>query len=338
MKHRSSRLATAVAIGVLGATVVAIAPAEASTPFSTNTFTEGLRLPGCEGYSVTASTGSTAPANAPLTPNASPTTASWAGSRTLSDTSTPAQTATQTWSMKATASATSSGAVPTSINLSWAAKYSQSAPQGANCSGEPDAWANSYFAFTTPTPLLVTMTYHKSADSYAETFIKNSANDGTYEDVYGGGLSGTQTDTFYLPAGSYDGWVEGDLDQRNFTTGSLASSGSANITFAVPGSAVSGPSGQAATYVAMAKALTCSSASLHTTATRSLTYEHQISRIVYALNGRVVRQVSGTGVKPGLAVDVTGIKSTSTAHVVVTAYLKNGSHVSEAATYLPCAV
>lgn len=338
MKHRSLRLATAVAMGVLGASVLAVAPAEASTNFSSNTFDKGMRLPGCTGYSVTGSTGSTAPANAPLAPNAAPTTTSWAGSNTLTETSTPSNVATQTWSMRATASATTSGAIPKSVNLSWAANYSLTAPAGATCSGEPDIYTSNNFAFTTTTPLLVTMTYHKSAHSYAETYIESSTNNGVYEDVYGEGLSGTQTNTVYLPAGTYDGYVEGDLEQRGFGTGSLASTGSANITFAVPGSAVSGPSGRAAAYVAMAKSVTCSTGSLHTTITRSLTYEHQISRVVYAVNGRVVRQVYGTGVKPGLAVNLTGIRSTSTTRAVVTVYLKNGTHVSEAATYRPCTV
>lgn len=341
MNLRPFQALAVIAAGTLGASIIVATPALATTDFTSNTLQDGMSLPSCSGFSTTSSTGATsAPTPGTITPNGPAVTTSWAGTNKLSDSSTPTpNTATQAWSMKSTAQVTASGGLPKMISVSWAGSYSVTGgPSTMNCSGYLDLYTENKFNFTTTQPLLVTLAYHKTTASYAETYIENSTDNNVYEDVYGSGWSGGQTDTFYLPAGSYKGYVEGDLFKNPASTGSLSSSGWAKMTFAVPGSAIAGPSGTAAPYVTMSHGRTCSAASLKTNITTNLTRKRRISKVVYVSNGRVVRTVYARALRVGMVINFLHLPATATERARVVVYLKNGARLVESGTYRPCMV
>ncbi|MGN6724163.1 MAG: hypothetical protein ACTHJM_16265, partial [Marmoricola sp.] len=188
-----------------------------------------------------------------------------------------------------------------------------------------------------------TMHFKATGINYMETYIENADNNTHSQDLYLQDLNGNTSSTIYLPAGHYSGYAEGDLYEKNLiaaagTTQHISGSGTASITFVVPGSASSGPSGKASTYVTMAHSRTCSSASLRTTITKNTTNAKAISKVVYSVNGHAAKTVYARSIKPGLVVTLTKLAAASSAKVAVTVYLKNGTHVSESATYAACSV
>jgi hypothetical protein len=342
MKHAYFRGAAVTAVGFLGATVLAIAPAQATSPYTTSNLHQAAHAPTCSGYSVSGTTGTTGPGDIALTPNVT-THSSWSGSTTQANTTTTSDTVTEQYSMTSSALDTTNGALPKSLSLTYSGSYAVSAVGATSCSLNPNVYAVNNFEFTTTKPLIVTMSYHKTGQSYTEVYIQNWNSTTSYEDLYGQDLGSSASATVYLPAGHYHGYLEGDVYRQYVTTPAgttttLTASGSAHMSFAVPGSATSGPSGKASTYVSMAHSLSCSAHSLRTTVTKTSSSASQISKAVYSVNGHVTKTVYAKSIKPGLAISVGSLSGTATNKVSVTVYLKNGTHLSEAATYAPCTV
>ncbi|MGN6722072.1 MAG: hypothetical protein ACTHJM_05625 [Marmoricola sp.] len=348
MKHAYFRGAAVTAVGFLGATVLAIAPAQATSPYTSNTFDKTGDPTACSGFSQTGSSGVTsAPAETTITANAAAQSTSWSGSTTQADTATPTpNTLTQTYSASGTAQSRYSGSTPTSLQLTFKSSYKVTTTGAPHCTLSPDFGVSNNFSFTTARPLIATLSFSKTGTSAALAIIQST----TGLNSQGAGLIGINvaargSETAYLPAGSYTGTLQGAVNPVSFDASTVPSSGttytgsgSIKMTFAVPGSASSGPSGKASTYVTMGHSLSCSSHSLRTTVTKNSTYSSKISKVVYSVNGHVKKTVYAKSIKPGLAISVGSLSATATNKIGVTVYLKNGTHVSEAATYVPCSV
>jgi len=259
----------------------------------------------------------------------------------MADAATPTpNTIHQAYWYKATGHASYSGSHPTAATLNFSGTYTVTKTGTPSCNPLPELWVDNVVDFSTPVPLIATLSYHKTGASYTELYIQNN-NSSAYEEMYGEQFSSSATDTIYLPAGSYSAELESEL-QPEFQAASVPSSGQTQtgsgalgITFAVAGAATSGPKGAASTYVKLASARTCSKGILGTAITTNTTLAKQISQVIYTVNGHVVRHLYASQVKPGLTVNL-ALAARSSARVVVTVILKNGSHVTESATYLPC--
>lgn len=296
------------------------------------------------GSGTTSSTGATsAPATTAVTPNAATQVASWSGTQTVTQSG---GTATQKFAVTTTARTTIRGSDPASVDLTTKGTFSASTTGTASsCTGSPDLYAQNNFSFTISHPMLVTLAVQASGSNYVEAKICQGM-ECTYQSSYGifedqqiEELNGNVTNTIYLPAGEYTGFLEGDLYQQDIAANAnLNASVHSRMTFSTPGSATAGPSGAGTRYVTMSRALRCSPSRLQTTVTHNRVLLGRISKIAYARNGRVVRVVAGRAIKPGLGITISGLNPTSASTARITVYLKSGKRLSESASYLPCSL
>jgi len=209
------------------------------------------------------------------------------------------------------------------------------------CRARPFAALRFNYRFTIAKPMWATLSYTKTGGSYVEAYVSGSSNPGdagSYEELYGWSSKGQGSSTVYLPAGAYQGYVQGEPGLTAYATSTVVhdSKGSVKIDLAPAGSAITLPSGSAQSYARLGKARSCTTHTLPAALTSDSTRIKKISRVSFAVNGTTVKSLKGTSIKRGLAIKIP-IADSVKASVKTTVTLKNGDKRTATASYRACA-
>ncbi|MBN9612900.1 MAG: hypothetical protein J0H64_05480, partial [Actinobacteria bacterium] len=343
---RLTRTAAGVAVAALAATglSLAAAPAQAAEPVfsqltlehSVSSYLQEIKSgPGCTFWTPDTSK---VPGDIPMLANTTKSS-SLSFSQEASNKVDQTDGLKITGSEQGTARATTQGSNPKSIELSFAGKAQVAAnpktPESKACSAAPSVDMTFRYVFTSTQPLWATLSYTKAGPSYAEAWISAQSSDES-EELYGWASKGSGSSTIYLPAGSYSGYVAGNPSMsRTAKSKTISASGNVKITFAPVGSAISGPSGKAQSYAALAKTRSCSTHTLSAKLTTSSKKIKRISKVSFSVNGKTVKTLRGKAVKRGKAV-ILRLNDGSPASVKTTVRFKTGKSYSATANYRAC--
>ncbi|WGX97823.1 hypothetical protein [Nocardioides sp. L-11A] len=247
----------------------------------------------------------------------------------------PSDIMTNTSTLQATSSATTAGGLPKSITTSFTGTITATASKGTSiCSVRSTSGVEVGFELTTSVALWATLSVHHKGPGYIEAYIDSDTGD-PYHDLYGHSLDGGGSTTVLLPPGSYSGYVEGDAGGSRNTNASASASGTASITFAVPGSTSAAPSGKAGKYVALPGTRNCAAHSGTATLTTKKKRIKQIDKVTFTVDGKKAATLKGKKLKKGRAVALPLVDSAA-ADLGATVLLKNGKKRTVEASYLAC--
>jgi len=183
----------------------------------------------------------------------------------------------------------SKGTDPSAFSMAFSGKaIVKSDKPSPACQVSGYAQTNLSFEFTLTKPKWVDVSLTNRGVSTTELTIWNS-NNPPYLFVYDYGVKFDTTGRAYLPAGEYNGTLEGEISLD--PTGNAGSSGSMKATFTTPGSRTTGPSGKAKPYIALGASRNCTSHTLATKVTTSKKRAKTIKKIVIRVNGHKVKTV-----------------------------------------------
>ena len=239
----------------------------------------------------------------------------------------------------ATASASTRSGRPAGLRLDFGGtgRAGAALPQAA-CSGVGSAQSTMSFSFAIARPMWATLGYVKRGDTFTEIFLTGTGRGSRpYEDLYGQLLKGSGSTTVLLPAGEYEGYLQGSTElTETFASKAVTGGGTLTIGFAEPGSALAAPSGTATRSVSLGSARSCAVHGLSGRLSRSAKRIAAIKKVSFAVNGTTVKSLSGRKLKRGLAVRLP-IADEAGAMVRATVKLKNGVTRTVSASYRACA-
>jgi hypothetical protein len=336
---RSRVLGAGLAAAVAAGTMLVAPPAAHAAPVFTQLETDPYFYSSYSGGPCTddGSTGS-APADVPVPENGTPVTAAVSSTGKYYATGTPADKITNSSSLQATATATTAAGQPASVKVAFSGSVTADAVNATSaCNVYAPAGLEVNFEFTLAQPMWATLNIAKKGAVYAEAYIHGdySVPGYPYMDIYGEHLDGTGTSTVLLPAGTYAGYVEGDVRKQVNKDFSGTGSGTASITFAPVGSASKAPSGKASKYVALPGARACATHNATATLTTKKKRVKQIEKITFTVNGTKAATLKGKKLKKGKAVAL-ALADNAAADITATVALKNGKKKTVNASYLAC--
>ncbi len=160
------------------------------------------------------------------------------------------------------------------------------------CEGGAGAGADLDFSFTVAQAGFLHLNFKGSGGGYSEVyFYKTPTTSGyPYYDHYGRGLKFSGTDSVYLPAGTYEGYFEGDVATRSNVDQVVNGTSSVHATFAVAGSQTKAVSGKGKKYVTLPSARSCATDSLISTVTGKKKRAATIKQITFFVNDVKVKK------------------------------------------------
>jgi hypothetical protein len=203
--------------------------------------------------------------------------------------------------------------------------------------------ADLQFAFTVVRPGFLTLDHTvRGHGFYTELYLDSDAPDNPYHDIYGQGLELDASTVVFLPAGTYSGYLEAELERSSETAVSVSGRATMKATFAPIGSQTEAAAGKAKKYVTLpATARDCAA----DTVTGSITDSRKRAKIVKLVkvfvNGDLEKKVKNPG--RGDAVAVTGVADGVAADVRAVVKLekkangKKRNPVEVTASYEACA-
>ncbi len=339
MIRRAQRMTTAIAaIAITGATLATAAPSASATAAFTNlTFSQTAATghwpdSACDRISNTTAV----PADASLPENGRLTRAATTTQQWISHTD-DTESATVTAESTSTATASSRSGLPDKLTLTYSgsASIKVNRPEFA-CSMNPSSGARTEFSFAITRPLLVTLSYKATRSTYTDMYIGSVDDYDQYVDLYGRKLNGSGATSTYLPAGRYEGYLEGDVVMSGTkSSGAVSGSGTAQISFAVPGTATAPATGTATRLVTFPAGRNCAAHNIAPALTTNAKRLKPLRRVAFALNGLTATTFKGTGVTRGRAATIR-VADDQPARLTVTATRKKGGILSASIGYRPC--
>ncbi|GAA4088847.1 hypothetical protein ACFFOS_10725 [Nocardioides kongjuensis] len=328
----SAGLATALTAGSL---LVAPPPAHA-TPVLTNA---RLSFGGAGyGYTTTCPPQGAAPAPGPsvaLVENAAPASASHTVTRKFAAQSDATDYVTNSVTIQGRASATTSGGRPTSLAMGYNGTITASASKGTSpgCSAYTrlGVFLSTGFTLTAPTWATITI----GGQGPGSTAVEISQSSGDFYLARSDDTDGAGSSTVLLPAGDYEAALGGDAWHQTKTAYTGARSGTASITFAVPGSASQAPSGKARKIVRLPAARDCGTHTATATWPKKKVIRWSVGRVTFTVNGTKVATVKGKKIRKGRPV-VLPLADNAAADITATVIMKNGTKRKVRASYLAC--
>jgi hypothetical protein len=249
------------------------------------------------------------------------------------DTSEPARSVTTTTTLRGTASVASTAGLPTSLTLdvSGTASALPSDPP-PDCRAGMVLGADLLADFTLASPLWATLAVSGQGPGQGTIDIfRAGAADPTWSLPRAGSV------TVLVPAGSYEAHLAADTDFPSDTAAAATRSASLSVTFVVPGSATTAPSGRASRYVALPGARSCPTHDVTARLTARTKRIKQLRKVTFAVNGTRVATLRGRKLRKGRAV-VLPLADNAPAVLTATAALRNGRKRTVVASYRTCNV
>jgi hypothetical protein len=303
--HLRPRHASLVAAAALAASTLAMAPAANAVPVFVDADTHLQPYSGAYTYSGTCTTteNSTSPnVDVPVVENGPVATAT--SFVTASSTDGGPVIANLSAQSTATGSVKSVGGNPSVLDFALTGTSTNDFLAASTCELHAYAGSDLDFSFTVAQAGFLHLSFKSSGGGYSEVYIEKTptVSDYPYYDHYGRGLKFSGDETVYLPAGTYEGYFEGEVDNRSTADETVSATTSVHATFAVAGSQTEAVSGKGKKYTTLPAARSCATDSLDATVTAKKKRAEKIKQITYFVNDAKVKKVKK--VKKGQVVKV----------------------------------
>jgi hypothetical protein len=146
--------------------------------------------------------------------------------------------------------------------------------------------------FTITQPGFLTVTMKRQGGLYSEFYLQMvSPTSSPYYDSYGDGLNVTHTARIYLPAGVYDTYSSGSVNDSTNSARAKAGTATIHAAFTAAGSQTVAPSGKGGKYLTLPAARGCATHSLSPTVTSAKKAAKKIKMIKIFVNDQLAKKV-----------------------------------------------
>jgi hypothetical protein len=224
--------------------------------------------------------------NVPAVENGPAVTYSGTATATIQNDTVPADTATATSTGTVTTKVTSVGTNLDTITMSVSGNGSvDTALATSACDVHTGVGGYATFAFTVTEAGWLTIESKSGGSTYSQFELSRTA--GGYEQSYSYELKHRSVKTVFLPAGTYTGTAETDIDVSTSVDRSFTTQASLEASFAVAGSQSAAPQGKGAKYVGLG-ARTCASNTVAAAITSKAKKADKINKVTFRVNGAKV--------------------------------------------------
>lgn len=307
MSSRPIRLAASLATTALAGSMLALAaPAAQAAPVYVDAETNVTGSAFAHDDAACVESGVTEnglPAPLPVLENGPAVTA--ATSSTVTNTAAdPADVMTSVASVTGTGSVTSANGSVKAIDFSATGQQSITSTQPVSaCITHAGANVDLNAQFTVTQPGFLTVTMKRKGGLYSEFYIEMvSPTTSPYYDSYGDGLNVTHSARIYLPAGVYDTYSSGSVNDSGSSARVKAGTATIHAAFTAAGSQTEAVSGKGKKYVTLPTARSCATDSLVSTVTGKKKRAATIKQITFFVNDVKVKK--DKKIKKGEAISV----------------------------------
>ncbi|MBJ7356586.1 hypothetical protein [Nocardioides sp.] len=280
---RSLAIASAIA---LSAATLTSTPSQAA-PVFTSTEVDGYAWAHDDSGSCTETEVATPDSDdVPVVENGPAVTYNGSASATIQHDTVPADTATVSTAATITTKVTSVGTNLDTISMSLSGNGTiDTALATSECDIHAGAGAYGEFDFTVTQAGWLTIESRSAGNTYTEFEIERTT--GGYEQNYAYELKHRSTKTVFLPAGTYSGDIETDIDFEGTSDRTFTTQATIEASFAVAGSQSAAPTGKGAKYVTLG-ARSCATNTLAAAITTKAKRVDKINKVTFLVNDKKV--------------------------------------------------